>query len=77
LSKRLIFSERKQTPKTMKVKIENVEKDIVNCNFCKKSEAVKYENVITFKGNGNGLSTSICKNCLDQLILKSTALGFS
>jgi hypothetical protein len=34
-----------------------------------------YEEVITFKREGNGIVASICKQCLDELIKKAGSLN--
>lgn len=63
----------------MLVQKENVRKQLTSCNFCNKGKLNEgrngllypYENVVTFKREGNGLCTAICKDCLDELMLKA------
>jgi hypothetical protein len=67
----------------MEVKKENIRKDTTSCNFCNRGELNKYHNgliypyeeVITFKREGNGIVASICKQCLDELIKKAGSLN--
>lgn len=59
----------------MLVQIESVIKQTTSCNFCNKVQLKEsslglkypYENVVTFKREGNGLCASICEDCLNEL----------
>lgn len=67
----------------MRIEKQNVNKDMISCNFCQKGELNKlgqsliypYKNVIVFiRDNGNGLCACICENCLDELYAKGNEL---
>lgn len=63
----------------MLVQRENVRKQSTSCNFCNKGELNEYHNglrypyedVVTFKREGNGLCAAICEECLNELIAKA------
>ncbi len=67
----------------MEVKKQNVRKDSTSCNFCDKGElnsnhnglVFPYDEVITFKKEGNGLLANICRKCIDELIKKADSLN--
>jgi hypothetical protein len=67
----------------MIVEKENVIRDGVNCNFCDKGKLKEsgigllypYKTVFTLKREGSGLKASICKDCMDELIMKTDVLN--
>lgn len=63
----------------MLVQRENVRRQSTSCNFCNKGKLNEYHNglrypyedVVTFKREGNGLCAAICEECLNELIAKA------
>jgi len=62
----------------MKIKKEQVQRDLVSCSFCDKGKlntggyglVYPYQEVITFvRSNGNGMKVHMCDDCLKELIL--------